>query len=525
MKAGMNGEKSGRAPGKVWLVGAGPGDPGLITVKGLRLLERADVVLYDALSHPALLDHCPQAELRDVGKRGGHFSPSQDWITSQLIALAREGKRVVRLKGGDSFLFARGAEEAEELAQANVEYEVVPGLSSPVGTSAYAGIPLTHRDLSSSVTFITGSDKVGQQWSDEAWKRLATATDTICILMGMQRLDAITQALIAGGRSGETPAAVVQWGARPAQRVVVATLSTLAERVLKERLSNPAVIIVGEVVALRESINWYESKPLFGRRILVPRPAHQAKKTAEEVRERGAEPVVFPVIEIASPPDLAPIESALRELQSYDWVLFTSANGVDHFFAQLSLAKLDARALGRCLVGVIGPRTGAALRKYGVHADLVAEEFIGEGLASAVLTASQKLQRPAQRVLIPRALVARDELPTALRAAGMEVNVVPVYQTRPIGPARAEQLAELLVSGGVDAVMFTSSSTVTSTVAALTSANIPLSALSGVKIASIGPVTTETALQLGVRVDVTASEYTVEGLLDALEAAGNWGPP
>lgn len=519
----MNPEKAARAPGKVWLVGAGPGDPSLITVKGLSLLQQADVVLYDALSHPALLEHCPQAELRNVGKRGGRYSPSQDWITTQLIELAREGKRVVRLKGGDSFLFARGAEEAEELARANVEFEVVPGLSSPVGTSAYAGIPLTHRELSSSVTFITGSDKAGEDWSDEAWKRLATATDTVCILMGMQKLAAITQALMAGGRSGDTPSAVVQWGARPAQRVVVAPLRELAERVQTEQLSNPAVIIVGEVVALRRTINWYESKPLFGRRILVPRPAHQAKKTAEQIRERGAEAVIFPVIEITPPPDLTPLSRAVQELHLYDWVLFTSANGVDCFFAQLKSARLDARALGRCLVGVIGPRTGAAVRAYGIVPDLVAEEFVGEGLAQAVIAASEQTQRSARRVLIPRALVARDELPAALKAAGMDVDVVPAYQTRPIGPERAEQLAELLSSGGVDTVMFTSSSTVSSTLEALAAAKLSASLLASVKVASIGPITSQTAKQLGVRVDVTAREYTVEGLLDALEEVGDWG--
>ncbi len=493
----------------------------MITVRGLSLLQQADVVLYDALSHPALLDHCPQAERRDVGKRGGSYSPSQAWITEQMIELARAGKQVVRLKGGDSFLFARGAEEAEDLARAGVEFEVVPGLSSPVGTSAYAGISLTHRDLSSSVTFITGSDKAGKQWSDEAWKKLATATDTICILMGMRQLAQIAEALLAGGRPPQTPVAVVQWGARPRQRVLTATLSNVAERVQQEGLKNPAVIIVGEVVNLREQLSWYEQKPLFGRRILVPRPAHQARATAEAIRDRGAEAVVFPVIEIHDPPEPERLTQAIAQLASYAWVLFTSANGVDRFFAALEGQGLDARALGSCRLGVIGPRTGAALERYGLRADLVAKEFIGEGLAKAVL--EQSGASPG-RVLIPRALEAREQLPQVLEEAGFSVDVVPAYETRAISGERAQQLTQLLspdssvgdsgLEAGVDVVIFTSSSTVTSTVQALGENAAQI--LSQVQVASIGPITTQTARQHGIQVDVTADVYTIEGLLDAL---------
>jgi uroporphyrinogen III methyltransferase/synthase len=260
--------------GKVWLVGAGPGDPSLITVRGLEALGQADVVLYDALSHPALLDACrADAELRNVGKRGGSVSPSQAWITEQLIELARAGRCEVRLKGGDPMLFARGAEEAEDLAAAGIPFEIVPGLSSPVAAAAYAGIALTHRDLSSSVTFITGSDKAGVDWTPDAWRRIATATETLCVLMGMRRIDEITAALVSGGRPPETPAAVIQWGARPEQRVLVSTLGAIAADTRREGLSNPAVIVVGDVVSLREKIRWYDRKPLFGKRILVPRAA------------------------------------------------------------------------------------------------------------------------------------------------------------------------------------------------------------------------------------------------------------
>lgn len=496
--------------GKVWLVGAGPGDPDLITVRGLAILQQADVVLYDQLAHSALLERCACEDQRDVGKRFAEPSPSQEEITGQMIELARAGKRVVRLKGGDPFLFARGSEEARELARAGVPFEVVPGISSPVGTSAYAGIPLTHRDLSSSVIVITGSDRAGKKWSAEAWKRLATATDTICILMGMRRIEAITAALIEGGRAPSTPAAVVQWGARPEQRVLVASLETIAAEARAENLKNPAVIVVGDIVKLREELRWYDNRPLFSRRVLVLRAVAQAEATARAIRERAAEPVIFPVIEICAPPDPAPLRRAAENLAGYDWVLFTSANGVERFFDVLGELGRDARAFAAARVGVIGPKTAAALARYGLRADLVADEFIGEDLARAVLE-----RGPARRVLLPRALVAREALPDALRAAGVSVDVVPAYQTRPIGPERARELIERFERTEIDVVLFTASSTVDALVGALGARAAEL--LARTTVASIGPVTTRAAARHGLRVDVTADEYTIEGLLDALE--------
>jgi uroporphyrinogen III methyltransferase / synthase len=498
-------------PGKVFLVGAGPGDPGLITVRGRELLAHADVVLYDALSHPALLEACaPSAELRDVGKRGGSKNPSQDWITSQLIDLAQSGRNVVRLKGGDPSLFARGAEEALALSRAGVEFEIVPGVSSVVAASAYAGIPMTHRDLSSSVTFITGSDREGRIWSPDAWRRLATATETICVLMGMQRIDAITRALIDGGRSPETPAAVVQWAARPAQRVVTAPLARIAEASRAAGLSNPALIMIGDVVSLREELRWYDRMPLFGRRLLVPRPEHQATGTAEAIRRRGAEPVVISSIEIHPPPDPEALREAARGVKNYDFCLFTSANGVDRFFAALNEVGLDARAFATCRVGAIGPKTAQALVPRGIHADLVAQEFVGEALAQAILDIGG-----VRRVLIPRALVAREELPQLLRAGGMTVDVVPAYETRPAGGKHRDRLLELLKQGGLDVVLFTSSSTVDSLVELL--GPDAASLLSRVTLACIGPITAATAHRHQLEIAVSAETYTVEGLLDALE--------
>ena len=494
--------------GKVFLVGAGPGDPSLITVRGKRLLETADVVLYDALSHPALLEFCPaSAELRNVGKRGGQNNPSQAWITAQLIELARAGRRVVRLKGGDPLLFARGAEEAEDLFAAGVEFEIVPGLPSPVAAAAYAGISLTHRDLSSSATLITGTDREGVEWTPDAWQRLATATDTICVLMGMRRIEEITAALVRGGRAKETPAAVVQWAARPEQRVLVATLGDVAERVRAEGLTNPALIIVGEVVALREKLRWYDRKPLFGKRLLVPRAEHQARETAMKIRERSAEPVVFPVIQMVDPPEPHRVDDAIAALSSYDWVLFTSANGVERFFAALGRAGRDARAFGAAKVGVIGPATGAALDRHGIRPDVTAREFVGEGLAREI--------GPSRRVLLLRALVARDALPDALREQGAQVDVVPVYRTIAASAERSAELRRTLEERRIDVVLFTSSSTVEN-VTELLGHDAP-ALLANAVVASIGPVTSDTLRARGARIDVTASTYTVEGLLDAVE--------
>lgn len=496
--------------GKVWLVGAGPGDPGLITVRGLQILGRADVVLTDALAHPSLLEACPNAEVRNVGKRFGEESAAQLAINDALIALARAGKRVVRLKGGDPLMFARGGEEALALAQAGIPYEIVPGVSSPMAAGAYAGIPLTHRALSKSVTFITGSDRAGLEWSPEAWKKLATATDTICVLMGMRRLDEIVLAILEGGRATTTPAAVIQWGTRPQQRVITGTLGDLPARVRDAGVKNPAVIVVGDVVALRESLRWYDVRPLFGKVVFLPRAVEQARATASAVRERGGEPFTVPMIRIAEPSDEEPIERAIGELAEYAWVLFTSANGVERFFARLERRDRDARAFGRAKIGVIGPKTRAALQRFGLRADVMAEEFVGESLAHALLA-----KGAPGRTLLPRALVARDALPEMLRAHGFQVDVVAAYETLPSPSAERERLVTAIGNGAVDVALFTSSSTVTETLSVLGGAAREL--LGAVTVGSIGPITTRTLLNAGIRVDVTATNYTVDGLLDALE--------
>ncbi len=496
--------------GKVWLVGAGPGDPELITVRGRAVLEAAEVVLHDALSHPALLELCPGAEIHDVGKRYDRPSASQDRINAELVAFARAGRRVVRLKGGDPLLFARGAEEALALAAAGVPFEIVPGIASPVAASAYAGISLTHRGLSSSVTFITGSDREAREWSPEAWERLATATDTICVLMGVRRLEPITAALIRGGRGPDTPAAMVQWGARAEQRVVTATLGTIAAAVRAAGLGSPAILFVGDVVGLRDALAWYDRQPLFGRRILVPRPRSQAAETVAALRARGAEPIVFPLVEITPPPAPEPFAAAVAGLHRHDWVVFTSANGVAATFAELERQRRDARAFGGAKVAAIGPRTAAALERRGIVADRIADAYVAEALADALLEGE-----PPGRVLLLRAAEAREVLPERLRAAGCRVDAVVAYETRPLGDAARAELRALVAAGRVDTVLLTSGSIARAFAAALGSPPPTPSPL----VASIGPVTSAAARAAGLEVAVEAAVYTVEGLLDALERA------
>lgn len=508
--------------GKVYLIGAGPGDPGLITLRGARALGLADVVLYDALAHPALLVHAREgAELRNVGKRYGEGNFSQEVINAELVALARAGLVVARLKGGDPLLFARGAEEVEALARAHIPFEIIPGVPSPTGAAAYAGISLTHRDLSSSVAFITGTESPGKERTAHDWSKLATATQTLCVIMGMKRLSEITAALVLHGRDPKTPAVVVQWGTWSRQKVLEATVADVAERAALANLANPAVVIIGEVGRLRGDMRWFDELPLFGKRIVVTRPAHQAEETASAIRERGGEPLIVPAISVGPPPDVAALERSLAVLDAYDVVAFTSANGVDRVMDALSRERRDARAFGRALVAAIGPGTEAALFKRGVVADLVAKEFRGEGLADSIIEALRRRPRISiqaatkARVVLLRALVARDALPQALRAAGIEVDVVPVYETRAAPRAAIEALATDLEASTIDAVTFTSSSTVTELCLALGPHAAKL--LATTVVAVIGPITAETAEKQGLHVDVAAEPYTVAGLLDALE--------
>lgn len=492
--------------GRVTLVGAGPGDPGLITLRGVEALREAEVVVYDYLASPELLQHAPEAAERIyVGKRAGCHAMAQGEINALLVRLGQEGKRVVRLKGGDPFLFGRGGEEAEALAAAGVPFEVVPGVTSAIAVPAYAGIPVTHRGVASSLAIVTGHEDPRKRESAIDWEGLARI-DTIVFLMGVANLAQIAAELAAHGRPEDTPAAVIQWGTLGMQRTVTGTLADIAARVREAGLTSPAVTVVGGVVHLRERLRWFERRPLLGLRVLVTRARQQASRLAEGLRALGADPVECAVIETAPPLDWGALDGAIAALGRYRWVVFTSANGVEVFFARLALAGRDARALAAARIAAIGPATAEALNTHGVRADLVPAEYVAEALAEAM----GEVQ--GQRVLLPRADIARPALAARLRAAGAEVDEVVAYRTvRPEG--LEARLREALA--GANVVAFTSSSTVRNLVEALGHGEAA-QALAGVAVACIGPVTAQTARELGLEPAVVAEEYTIEGLLEAL---------
>ncbi len=501
------------APGTVYLVGAGPGDPELITARGLRRLQEADMVLYDALIHPDQLHAVkPGAELVFVGKRAGRVSERQAAINRRLVEAARQGKTVVRLKGGDPYLFGRGSEEAELLAAEGVAFEVVPGVPSPLAATAYAGLSLTHRELASSVAYVTATESVEKDRTGHDWSKLATATQTLVIFMGMRKLDSLAKLLIEHGRPRDTPVAVVQWASLPRQRTVVGTLEDIHARASAAGLGLPALTIVGEVVRLRDNLRWFDTKPLFGKRVLITRAVHQAGSLAALLRDEGAQPLLAPTIRIAPPVDVGPLRDAITHLDCYNWVLFTSGNTVDSFFAALAAEGLDARAIGSARVCAIGVKTESVLSAYGIRPDLVPEDARAEG----VIAALRPTLRDRTRILLPRAEVARELLPETLRALGAEVDVVTAYRNLPPEATEVARIESLIDPGETDAVLFTSSSTVRNLYDLLgDDAGERLNALA---LFSIGPVTTKTAEALGLRVKATAAEQSIESLVVAARA-------
>ncbi|HUT36199.1 MAG TPA: uroporphyrinogen-III C-methyltransferase [Planctomycetota bacterium] len=494
--------------GVVLLVGAGPGDPGLITVKGVEALRKADVVVYDALANPRLLREArADAELVCVGKRGGCHTMRQEEINALLVAKGKEGKRVCRLKGGDPFVFGRGGEEALALAEAGVAFEVVPGVTAGIAAPAYAGIPVTHRGLTASVAFITGHEDPTKEASDLAWDKLATAFGTLVVYMGVKNLPHIVEQLVANGLPAATPAAVVQWGTTPRQRTASGTLADIEERAAG--LEAPAVLVVGQVAGLRERLAWFEAGPLFGRRIVVTRARAQASELSEQLEALGAEVVEMPAIRIEPPDDWEPLDQAIAELPTFDWVLFTSVNGVDSFFARLALAGRDARALPR--VAAIGPATSERLTGHGIRPDCQPERFTGAELVAA-LAAREPLD--GRRVLLPRAADVPDTVRKGLEQAGAVVHEVDAYRTVAGGEADEATVARV-AAGDVDFVTFTSSSTVRGFAAALGADR--LAALpSCIRLVSIGPVTTQAARELGLTIAAEAEAHTIPGLVDAL---------
>jgi uroporphyrinogen III methyltransferase / synthase len=498
--------------GTVFLIGAGPGDPGLITVKGLEKIRTADVIVYDYLAGKDLIQEAkPSAELIYVGKKGKDHTLEQLDINQLLVTKAREGKTVARLKGGDPYVFGRGGEEAEELVEAQIPFEVVPGVSSAVAAPAYAGIPVTHRDHASMVTFITGHENPDKDESSIDWAVLARNPGTLVFLMGVKNLATIAQSLMDQGKPGSTPAALVRWGTTPQQVSVVSTLQEIAAVAEQRRIKPPAVFVVGSVVSLTEKLAWFERKPLFGKRIIITRSREQSRRMADAIQELGGEPVLFPTITIAPPLETAPLDSAIRRMAEFDWVVFTSVNGVERYFQRFFELMDDIRAMAGPHIGAIGPVTAAALRKHGLKVDLLAKEFVAEG----VLDLLSQEDVHGKRFLIPRAEKAREILPEGIARMGGIVEEVAVYRTvQPAGP-EIDEVRQTLESRHVQAVTFTSSSTATHFIDMLGAGHVK-SLLEGVVVASIGPVTSRTLRDHGLPVHVEASVYTIDGLVKAM---------
>ncbi len=497
----------------VYLIGAGPGDPGLITVKGLECVAAADVVVYDYLANPRFLSAArPDAELVYVGKKGFSQHVTQDEISALLVEKALEGggKVVARLKGGDPFIFGRGGEEALALAEREIAFEVVPGVSSGYAAPAYAGIPVTHRGITTDLAFVTGHEDPTKETSEVRWDKLATAVGTICFFMGVKNLPEIAGRLIENGRDASTPVALVRWGTTPRQEVLTGTLADIAGKAEEAGFKAPAITVVGEVVKLREKLKWFEDKPLFGKTVVVTRSRTQASELTDRLAAAGAEVLEFPTIRITDPDSWEPLDEAVRNLDVYRWVVFTSVNGVEKFFERLREGGRDARALAHAKVAAIGPATAARCASSGVLPDYVPSEYRAEGVLEGFC---ERGVGEGVRVLIPRALEAREVLPDTLRERGAVVDVVTAYRTV-LGSGESSVL-ERLAEGSVDVVTFTSSSTAKNFMK-LAEGALGAAGLDGVLVASIGPITSETARRLGLTVGVEAAEYTIPGLVTAI---------
>ena len=494
--------------GIVYLVGAGPGEPELLTVKGLRLLESADVIVHDRLIDDRLLSMAgPDAELVDAGKTPGRTGRTQSDINDFLVSEAQRGKRVVRLKGGDPFVFGRGGEEADALVAAGVEFQVVPGVTSAVAAPAYAGIPLTHREHASSFTVVTGSLSTTSDQDSPDWSNLARTPGTLVILMGWSALSDIAATLIANGKSGATPSAVVSWGSEPWQKTATGRLDSIAGIAKSQGLSAPATVVIGDVVGLRERLNWFETLPLLGRRVLVTRSRNQAGVLSRRLAEVGAVPIEIPTIEVRPLHDYSDLDDALAKVSDFDWMVFASANSVRAVHDRLRAAGRDSRSLHGVQVAAIGPATADVIREYGIAADLVPATATSEGLSEALSNEDVS----GSRILLPRADIATRDLPDMLQSLGAGVTQVTAYRT--VTPEESRDRVAEAVRTGIDVATFTSSSTVRNLLKMLDDGT---ESLAGVTIACIGPTTAETASRFGLKVDIVAKTPTIRGLVEAL---------
>ena len=497
-------------PGTVALIGAGPGDPALITIRGAARVATADVILYDMLANPALLalagDHC---EIKMVAKRPGARSVEQSAINETLVRHAQAGRRVVRLKGGDAFMFSRGGEEAMALAEAGIRFEVVPGVTSGIAAPICAGIPITKRGTASTIAFVTGHKDPTRPKPEIDYEALARM-DALAIYMGMKTLEPWQQKLLEVGKPSDTPVAVVQAASRPVQQTVIGTLGNIVEKVSAAGLEAPVIIFVGQVVADRDAINWFENRPLFGQCIVNTRPVDQAVTLTAHLAELGAEVLCGPTIETTPPDDLSAIDDALRGLGRYDWLILTSANGVRAMIERLGALSLDARALGGLRIAAIGPATADRLRDHFIEPDLVPDKYVAEALADALKSTGSLA---GQRILLLRADIARKDLPRLLTDAGAHCNDVTIYRT--IRPAELPpEVLDRFDRRGVDWVTFTSGSTVENFLALLGEARRSL--LEDVKLASIGPITSDRLRAAGLAPTIEADPYTTESLAEAI---------
>lgn len=497
--------------GKVFLIGAGPGDVKLITVKGLECIKKADTIVYDRLANARLLSFRREdADLIFVGKGPDNHTLTQDEINQVLVREAEKGKVVARLKGGDPYVFGRGGEEAEVLRSKNIPFEIVPGITSAIAVPAYAGIPVTHRDFTSTFTVITGHEDPTKEETNINWPRLASDPGTLIFLMGVGNLPKIVEKLTSNGKAGNTPVALIRWGTRPEQQVVTGTLDNIIDEVKKAGLTSPAIIIVGQVVTLRDTLKWFENKPLFGQRVLVTRSREQASMLAEKIEELGGEAWEFPTIAIKPPVELGALDRAIKETSTYDWIIFTSVNGVKAYFNRLHQLKIDIRSLGKVKFCAIGPKTQEALEEKGLVVDYVPEKFVAEAIVDGL---KDKLQ-PGQRILLPRADLARPILVDCLKEMDMVIDEVIAYRTV-LGSEDKEILINKLINKEISVITFTSSSTVKNFMTLLENQD-KSEILKNLKIACIGPITADTASEAGLAVDVIAEDYTIDGLIEAL---------
>ncbi|MDA8241759.1 MAG: uroporphyrinogen-III C-methyltransferase [Nitrospiraceae bacterium] len=523
--------------GIVYLVGAGPGDIGLLTVKGLRCLQKAEVVIYDFHLNGQILNYISgDAEFIYAGKRGGHHAMTQDEINAAIVAKAKEGKIVCRLKGGDPFVFGRGGEEAQVLARENIRFEVVPGVSSSVAAPAYAGIPLTHRLYSSSFAVIPGYEDTTKGESAIDWAKLATGVGTLVFLMAVKNIGVLTEKLIEHGRSSDTPVAVIRWGTRPDQRTLVSTLGNIAELVREKDIRPPAVMVVGDVVNLRKELSWYEEKPMFGHRILVTR---EHTGGFEPLEELGAEVIQFPTVEIVPPPSWEELDVCIDRIHAYDWLIFTSANGVKYFFRRLFENGVDIRELKGLRICAIGAKTAAEVGKFGLKVDLVPEEFRAEGLIEAFVKlhraeskgrsvderkdygskesapcAPSAMPLAGFKFLLPRAEVAREIFPEKVRQLGGEIDV-PVTYRAVLPELHGKRLRRFLKEGRITIATFTSAATFNNFREIMGDESDVL--LKKVAIAVIGPVTEKAVKKAGLDVSIMPREATIEAMVEAIK--------